>query len=323
MSFGGDTEILTREGPRYIKDVKSEYLYVSTLGEMKWIKCDIKNFGQQVTVPIRFGSPLHETRVTLSHDWFYWTCGKYKLDHRKKKKTYELRQGRGGELFSLARIKLSEIDPKGVAHGFIFGDGHQTNIRGKLSCRVILFKNDKDLIGLLSRYGNIGSAHVEFHGYLPTVNSLPEDWKELPHLPTKEYALGFILGLISADGHISKGDGTITISQSDWEDIVEFRRLAIYTGLRAREITLCNFPDEETFENSKQRYILPIGSYNLTQDHFLRHDQKKNFKVKIKQYTTIVTSIDFDDKITEEVFCPVVPSYQIFTLANWVITGSN
>ncbi len=324
--FGGSTEILTREGPRYIKDVAVEggaYLYVDILGEMQWLWCAVKSFGEQITVPITFGSPLHGTRVTLNHDWFYWSKSEYKIDYRKRKKTYELKQKSKisrGECLHLAPITLPKINWEGYAHGFIFGDGNQINQYGKLSCSVKLFKNDSDLVQLLSQYGNVGSTYVECHGRIPMIHQLPEDWKLLPESPTKEYALGFILGLISADGHIRK-NGSIQIYQSDWYDIVQFRKLAIYAGLRAREIIL-GTPPGGHFKNDKQGYILTIGSYNLNKDHFLRRDQKKNFKVKTRCHTTRVIDIDFDDKITEEVFCAVVPSYHNFTLANGVITGN-
>ena len=196
------------------------------------------------------------------------------------------------------------------------------NQNGKLSCKILLFKNDKDLVQLLSRYGNIGSEYREFHGYLPTVNSLSEDWKELPESPTRNYALGFILGLISADGHICKSTSKITISQTDLEDIIEFRKLAIYAGLRAREVRL-GVPPGVGFENSKQSYRLTISSYNLTQNHFLRKDHKKNFKVSNNYRTIGIRNIDLKDKIKEEeVFKVHVPSYCNFALADFTIIGT-
>ena len=324
--FSGSTEILTRKGPRYIKEVAAEggaYLYVNVLGDMKWRWCEVKSFGEQVTVPIKFGNSRYPIRVTLNHDWFYCSQYEYEIDYKKKKKTYELRQGCIGssERLPLAPIILPKINRKGYAHGFIFGDGNQVNCRGKVSCKVTLYNRDKDLVSLLARYGNFSNINDKKYGILPTIRQLPDDWKHIPYKPSKEYALGFILGLISADGYITK-IGCITISQSDWEDMVEIRKLAIYAGLRAREIRLGRTPEESPFENSKQSYQLTIDSYNLTVNHFLRKDHKKRFKINGRYATTSVRNIDFDDKIKEEVFCAVVPSYHNFTLANGVITGN-
>lgn len=315
--FSGDTEILTKEGPCKIKDVAVKggaYLYVATPEGMVWRWSKVRSFGEQETVPITLGQ-FHPLRVTLNHDWFICNTGRYTVDHRYKKKTYELRQN--SELLPLAPIELPEIDWEGYAHGFVFGDGWQVNVQGKLSCNVPFFKNDKDLIRLLSKYGNIGDALVPGHGDVPTARQLPEEWKHLPNNPTKGYALGFLLGLISADGHIDR-EGRLVVGQSDWYYMVEIRNLAIYAGLSPYELQIIErtsgFP-------GKSMVRMCISTYNLTKEHFLRKDQQKRFKTS-KRLTRTVGNIDFDDKIKEEVFCAIVPTYHNFTLADGVITGN-
>ncbi len=323
--FNGETEILTKDGPQLIKDIAkdgSAYLYVHTLDGMKWLKCEVKSFGVQETVPIKFGN-YSSVRATLNHEW-YWTSNHYdnKINLGRKKKTYELHiknNDNRGQKLPLAPIDLPEIDWKGYAHGFVYGDGYFHNCQGYTSCSVQLFKHDIDLLKLLVQYGNPGNCYVEGHGYIPQIYQLPDDWKHLPENPTKSYALGFILGLLSADGFIQKS-GTLRIFQSDFGAIQEIRKLAIYAGLRARNINLSR--EKGGFEGSQSSWTFSIASYNLTKDHFLRQDHKKNFKRKKNHYTTIVSSIDFDDKIKEEVFCAIVPSYHNFTLANGIITGN-
>ena len=319
--FSGETEILTREGPRLIKDIAKDglaYLYVHTLNGMKWMKCEVKSFGLQETVPIKFGN-RSIVRATLNHEWYYCTKYDYKINLGRKKKTYELRTGNHGESLSLASTTLPEIDWGGYAHGFVYGDGWFVNNQGKTVCSVRLFKRDKDLLKLLARYGNPGDTYIEGHGYIPQINQLPDDWKHLPENPAKSYALGFVLGLLNADGHIDKR-GSITIFQSDFGAIQEIRKLAIYAGLRTRNIRL--HTENPPFKPENPGWAFSIESYNLTKDHFLRQDHKKNFKKRKKCFTTTVSSINFDDKIKEEVFCAIVPGYHNFTLANGIITSN-
>lgn len=317
--LSGDAEILTKSGPRVIRDIAKDggdHLYVHTLKGMEWLWCEVKSFGIQETVPIDFGNQT-TVRATLNHGWFYGDFG-----FGKTKKTYELRTNNGknhGDYLPLASQILPEIDYESYAHGFVYGDGWCVNTRGKTSCAVTLFKNDEDLVRLLANYGNVGSERVEGHGYLPTVRQLPDDWKHLPDNPTKKYALGFILGLISADGFIHKC-GTICIYQSNYDALQKIRKMAIYAGLRTRDVRL--YTDGSGYNSENSGWALTIESYNLTADHFIRRDHKANFKQKTKCHTTTVNKIDFDAKITEEVFCAVVPSYHNFTLANNVISSN-
>ena len=323
--LSGETEILTSEGPRLIKDVAKDgfaSLYVYTPQGFKWIKCEIKSFGIQETIPIDFGNQT-SVRATLGHEWLTTYDGK--INFTRKKKTYELQSRNNGgtrdSYLPLAEIELPEIDDRGYAHGFVYGDGWEVNTRGKISTSVTLFKQDQDLVKLLSRYGNIGSEKVIGHGYLPTARQLSDNWKWLPENPTREYALGFILGLISADGFIHK-TGTICIYQSDLLALEEIRKLALFAGLRVRNVRLYTESGGYDKKGGRQPgWALTISSYNLTADHFLRKDHKANFKA-IKTKTVSIRHIDFDNKIKEEVFCAVVPSYHNFTLANGIVTGN-
>jgi len=322
--LSGDTEIITREGPRLIKDVAKEggaYLYVATLEGMKWIWCKVKSFGIQETVPIQFGN-YSEIRATLNHEWLYHSNSNYEINLMRKKKTYELRQNEGknhGDYLPLAPFKLPKINWKGYSHGFVYGDGWSRNCRGKTSCEVSLFKRDIDLLKLLSQYGNLGFEKYPGHGYITTIRQLPDNWKHLPENPTKEYALSFILGLISADGFVHKS-GIVNIYQSNYGALKEIRKLSIYAGLRTRNIRL--YVENPGYKESQPGWALSIETYNLTKEYFIRQDHKKNFKAKKKCRNTTVLNIDFNDKIKEEVFCAIVPSYHNFTLANGIITGN-
>jgi hypothetical protein len=318
--FSGSTEVLTEQGPRKFKDLAKEgkaKLYVKTETGMRWMTCEIRSFGIQKTYNMIF-TDCSSVRATKDHRWLCFRRDR-KSEKLERLHTYELKSS---TRLPLAPMILPEIDYEGYAHGFVFGDGSikidKRNGRYKETTSVILFKNDKDLLKTLAKFGNPGTEKCNGM-YHSAVRELPKHWKELPENPTKEYALGFILGLISADGLVTM---TTRIFQSNYDHLSETRKLAIFCGLRPGIIRETEASIFSNFANAKQSYTLPISTYNLSKDHFLRKDHQENFHKKERCGSTTISLIDWDNSIEEEVFCAVVPFYENFTLANGVITSN-
>jgi hypothetical protein len=310
--FSGETEVLTFTGVYKIKDlakISHAPLYVLTNTGMQWIDCEIKSFGVQKTVKIDFGNHS-SVNATQMHEWLYLDSkGKIKQDRKYTCELFLLNH----QSLPLAQVELPEIDYKGYAHGFVYGDGWQTKRQG---CSVAFFKNDEDLISIVGHHASsISRQSYDGCTYVPVAIGLPNDWKELPENCTKAYALGFILGLISADGFVTSHS---QIFQSNPFELEKIRKLAIYAGLRARNIRLYGNPS--SLSNAKQPYALTIDNYNLTVDHFIRKDHKIKFKISSRKgvYVKSVGNIE----TIEEVFCAIVPRYHNFTLGNGVITGN-
>lgn len=306
--FSGNTEVITPEGPKILRELSGKLvkLYVKTDKGMEWVESPVVSFGKQKVYPMFFGDGSI-VWSTYNHQWIEKKSG-------GKIPTHEIHPGKT-EL-PLANRDLPEIDYEGYAHGFVFGDGWVNNTRGKRTCQVSLFKNDNDLLKLLLKYGNYGTNWYPGHGHVNCVRQLPLHWKELPSNPSREYALGFILGFISADGFVNDH---LQINQSNYSVLEEVRKLAIYCGLHAyvvREASVGNF------KNSKQAYKLSISSYNVDRSMFLRKDQQSKFIKRRKHSATTVSHIGWDSGIEEEVFCAIVPKWHNFTLANHVITGN-
>ncbi len=311
--FDGNTEVMTEDGPKKFQEISGQKirLYVRTLSGMKWIESEIKCFGKQLTYPMYFGDGT-KVRATYNHRWYAKSNSKNSTEQELL--TWELKEGKSQ--LPIVSLDLPEYDPQGYAHGFVFGDGWFVNCRGKTSTSVSLFKNDNDLCKLLCQYGNLGTLKYPGHGYVNTINQLPNDWKYLPTNCTKEYALGFILGLISADGFVNNH---LQIFQSDYEVLVEVQRLAMYCGLRPFNIRRLY---SEGYDNAKASYALSISTYNLRRDHFIRRDQRDLFTQRKKHSCVTVSKIDWDTPFEEAVYCAVVPLWGNFTLANLVITGN-
>lgn len=312
--FSGDTEIITREGVFTLKELvnqEPELLVRDFNGNMIWVKGKIQDFGIQETIGLRFGD-TSVIRVTKNHQWLYRDNTTKQVDPYLRKYTTELIEGK--TQLPLAKIKLGDYDPEGYAHGFVYGDGWLTESRIP-HCEVALFKRDNDLFSLLLQYGTQGSQKYPGHGYVNMVRQLPRHWKELPEKSTKSYALGFILGLVSADGFVSSN---VQIFQSNIYALDEIRKIAIYAGLYTYPI---RFYQNGSYPNAKGNYALSISTYNLSKGYFIRKDHQKIFKKREKNNYKTISCIRNDAKL-EPVYCAVVPSYHNFTLANHIITGN-
>jgi hypothetical protein len=276
--------------------------------------CEVGSFGRQKTVPLLFGKG-QVYRATMGHQWHTIRRERFCWD---KVATYQLQPGR--TRLPLANLPLPDRNrdfEEGYAHGFVYGDGWEDqDRRGDLYCDVALFKEDNHLIPLLVKFGRYGAQKFGDTGYTNVVRDMPGYWKLLPKHPSKSYSLGFVLGLVSADGTT---DGSVRIFQSDPDALDEVRKLAIFAGLRTGVVLPYT---EGGYEGDRQGYVLTISRHNLTADLFLRRDQREAFRPGEKSTSTSVSRIGFDDVIEEEVFCAVVPEWHNFTLANGVITGN-
>lgn len=317
--FSGETNVLTKHGIKSLRDLAKighGELYVLTDSGMQWIDCPVKSFGQNTTIPLTFGDG-HIVRTTAHHEWLYREKGVLK----GKKFTFELREGYT-EL-PLAEMILPEPSEEGYAHGFVFGDGcriknNPTDISEH--CIVPLYSHDTDLKPLLLKFGSIGSVYRGdgWDSYLDTIRNLPKEWKDLPKNPDRAYALGFVLGLVAADGCV---DEHLRVYQANFEHLKECQNLARFAGLRTSPLNLAR--QKSPFDGSdKPLYYFSIQTYNLNPEWILRTDHRAKLKIRGRKTSTTVRNIDWGNPKIEETFCAVVPKWHNFTLANGVISGN-
>ena len=315
--FSGQTEFLTLDGPRTLREsVGPVRAYVLTDNGMEWVDAEVRSFGLQDTVPIYFGDG-HYLRATENHQWLFFNS-KGECEPWKKKSTLELKPSK--TQLPLAPLKLPNTTTpdywEGYCHGFVFGDGWLENDNKQTD--VALFGEKVAMKDLLLTRGTLGSQLYSGIRH-DVIRHLPNTWKSLPGLNkiSKSYALGFVLGLVTADGSV---DTKVQIFNSDRGNIEEIRKLAIYADLRlSNNIRRVN-PNSGSY-NQNGGWALSINTYNLTQEHFVRADHQRFFKSRIKNSATTVSFLG-SNRVEEEVFCLVVPHWHNFTLANGVITGN-
>lgn len=312
--FAGGTEIMTKQGPRQIRDLVgwTDLLVRLPDGRQEWQKCEIKSFGQQEVACLIFGDAT-SCYVTKHHQWLYKKSSG-KIDPFARRATTELVPSKT-EL-PLAQINMDiEPDAEMYARGFVFGDGWQES-RGD-SCTVAFFGKKIGVKPLVSRFGT--PTQRKINGiYEEAVTQLPPDWKELPVVTTREQALGFVLGLFAADGCL---ETCMMIFQSNPTILDEVRKMALFAGLTAYDIAPYGKLGNAGYTSSKQGYKLTIETYNVKPEWLLRIGHKEKCVVGRKHVSKTIKCYGFNPHI-EEVFCAIVPTWHNFALANGVFTGN-
>ncbi len=319
--FGGEVEVLTRSGVKTLQECaeagKAE-LRVMTESGPEWQKVPVKSFGRQKLLRVFLGDGSF-IRATADHQWVPHNSGKIQLDRRKT--TTEFRNNEPLPLvLDDVPFEWNEETTAAYAHGFVFGDGclegKDATPKRAGTAHVRMFGAKTAMVSILKNFGEIG--YFTYKGEkLPSAYCLPASWKSLPENPSPNYALGFILGLITADGHVRS---EIRIHNKSEDVLEEIQRMARHAGLRAHKPYL----DRELspFDGTeKPCYALGISTWNMNPDWFVRDDQQAGLGITRRPKTTTVTEVvDLGDE--DEVFCAQVPEYRNFVLANGVLTGN-
>jgi hypothetical protein len=313
--FAGNTEVMTKTGPQKIRDLVGwqELLVRLPDGRQQWQRVEIKSFGMQKVACLIFGDKT-SCYVTENHKWLIQRNGK--VDPYQRVFTTDLKPGKT-EL-PMAKINIAyEPDKLMYARGFVYGDGWQESDQKR--CTVAFFKNDKDLKSLFYPIAKITQRKIN-GSYVDAATELPADWKELPECKTPAEALGFILGLASADGFVANH---IQIFQSNEQTLEAIRKIALFAGLRAYNIRTYGRPGvyKDQYANAKQAYALSIETYNVKREWFARRDHREKLIIRKKSNSKTVISYGMNPHV-EEVFCAIVPSWHNFALANGVFTGN-
>jgi hypothetical protein len=112
------------------------------------------------------------------------------------------------KLLTINPAEFPSLDPQGVLHGIVFGDGtrHKGTNGRKPACQLYLCNDPQgaDSRQLAILFQEAGYKPIVRDDYSQVrVYGLPEHWKSLPSIcSTPEYLRGFIAGWFAADGHM-------------------------------------------------------------------------------------------------------------------------
>jgi len=300
----GDTELLTLEhGPVTLAEVAGTSVTVRCVDGV-WRKADAKKYGKQQLFKLTFSrvgsgpKTRRDVYFTGNHRWLL-ESGKItdsiKIGDRLASMPYE-----------------SSIDPGGVVHGLVFGDGsaHKQRVdhsrpgvsQGRTYASLRVCKQDvvkDEIVSVLTKVGYTEKTPAWANGDSVFYIGKFEYSKELPYCTDPEYISGFIHGWWLADGHKTEANGTVTISTVDTAAVDWLVKHCGYAGL-----TLLSHATKErktgdgSFENGEPLHVIR-----------LRKD--------------VVWELDsVEPSMMEEVYCVEEPVTKSFTLANGLVTGN-
>jgi len=325
--FAAETEVITRNGTRRIKDLHQSLGEQVMDGNGRWVDADVRWFGQQslVKISLKRNKQTKDIFATADHRWFArWSDSKSKFVECT---TDDLRPGmilRSGMPNGAQNTNLS---PVGACAGIVFGDGVCT----PHSTYVDLW-GDKN-IDLLHLFGEQRRASVESDPRcaLPKVRvfDMPRSWKSHPSLDEgASFLLGWMAGYFAADGCVSK-TGQAVLSSARREDLEWFRTVANVVGIGTYGITKSVTDKAPPGQPLRTATLYQVGlvassipdGFFLISEHADRFAASRASRVRADRTQWTVGSVEATERI-EDVYCAVIPTTASFVLEDHILTGN-
>jgi ribonucleotide reductase alpha subunit len=303
--FRGDTEVITSEGIKPIRDlVGTKVFLLSDNGE--WVKAPIRNFGYDRLYKLTLRKNRDEKVLfcTANHQWFVNTKAK---ESYKVLTTLELEPYHRLKQVSSRRKSAWKLSPVGVAQGFTYGDGSKSSAS---LCG--------DKITDLEKY--FPSQTRCNYDNQTRFSLLPNSWKRLPSLDENSaFLLGWLAGYFAADGCIDER-GTSVITSSKISDVKFVKNVCSILGIKyfkeRSQTRTSNLNNQES-----EIYFLTLDTKTLHENFFIRDKHRKRYiqSNKFRYHYWHVVSVEETD-LFEEVYCAIVPDKHSFVLEGNILT---
>jgi deoxycytidylate deaminase len=307
--FHGDTEFLTRQGVRRLRETAGEVVEVLT--SRGWKQGKIEHFGRQQLLSVKLKRYAQEQTIlaTAEHRWFI-------ADSHRKQRVILTRDLRASHYLANAYVNLGNVKPsiEGVRAGLVFGDGSCNYHQPGSGAFIHLYgASATDL-----RWIWEGHPHTSGDRIL----NLPRRWKtERPPLDESlGYLYGWLQGYFAADGCLSHSTPVLdSANRENLEYVIELCYILGIPTLGIRTTMRQGFGEEPT---CIYRLTFPQGS--LEPDFFLipHHREKAGIRSRRRDLPRWrVVSIE-ETKGEHDVYCAVVPDLHEFTLAGNIRVGN-
>ena len=313
--FSADTKVITRSGRREIGDLADQSAEVLSR-DGQWKHAAFKAYGKQQLWRIDLSrNGMRKTILATSgHRWFV-------NGRASDVVTAELRQGHA--LLAALPAKRTDwtLDPSGIRHGVVFGDGTMyqgvygtVNLHGGKDAALAQWFPDQQHHAH-ERTG--GKSYLRVYG-----GRTFEGFKELPDIAMPDaYLLGFLAGYLAADGHVAK-DGTVMLNSADADALEAVRDIALRLGIATYGRTTLMRTGFGTAPSALHR--IHFVTSTLAPTMFLLDQARTRFAERAKAFDRlrwVVRSVEPTDRI-EQVFCAEVPDGHAFTLEDNILTGN-
>lgn len=325
--FRGDTEVITMQGIRPIKDLCEAPEIFIVNGNGEWERTVFHNYGvDRLWKLVLSRDQQHKViYTTQAHEWF--VDSKMNLYTTDKLKA-------GWYLQSLIRNPKSfEFVPEGIIHGIIYGDGTRhfgyknyghgdTRIIDKtqptrVSYRINIPKFSKKA-GLIKYFENnptwhIGNRSINGKAYACVWSSrlpLEHNFKAVPSLDMgRDYLMSFLAGYFACDGSID----LMKIHSSKVDDLKQIQNICIHCGISTKEVKVVTH--NTNFLVGATLAMLSLYPKSLP-DEFYLLDAPRCTKYSRSRWR--VDSVELTD-IYEDVYC-CETSTQSFVLGGNILT---
>jgi len=317
--FAAGTEVITGDGVRLIEDLAGSSVDILTEGGV-WAPAKFSSFGKHRLweLVLSRNGVVKTIYTTKEHRWFV---------HRKKYGNYveittdNLRAGTVLEPCLPKPVRVEALDPQGVRHGIMFGDGSRK--RGTDYGRVVLFGGKRELVAWFAGVASIAEKPKgKCGGYSTACGYGLGEFKTLPSKDAPlPYLMGFLAGLLATDGCVPVSQD-ITISSAKREVLEWVRDVSTKLGITT-------FPIKSQLRlgygvTESWMYTIPFLTSTIPLKMFIRSDQLSRREAYSKKYERIRWSVISvkTTNIVEEVYCAQVPQYGSFTLDGNILTGN-
>jgi ribonucleoside-diphosphate reductase alpha chain len=308
------TKVLTREyGLVPIEQLEGRCATVLNK-DGRWTEATFRGYGVQPTKRVRFrrnsNTELH-VDCTANHRWVLTT----------------------GEVKSTATLAVGDTIPHaaapkpaldgdyllGVRHGIIYGDG--TALRSAKRVKGFAIRMCGDSAELLEYFEGYPRSYPPSFGGDPVVYmfdafAATHDLKSLPADDESEsYKLGFIRGLLAADGSVSNGSQVTLCGSKDAVDWLKVNGEQL--GFIVQRVAIT--PSTTNFgERTRDTFSVHLHRDGLVPEDFLCSWKRANFR----QLTSTYKVVGIEDNTPCPVYCAEVPDTNTFVLEGGIVTGN-
>ena len=308
--FSGDTIVQTKDGAKEIKDLQGKIEVLSQDGVYR--EAFFKDYGKQELFEITLANG-EKIKATAGHEWIV-------PRQNKRVKTVDL-EGRTIYMVNKKPTFNEKEVNDGIIHGIVYGDGSSQKRRDgdKDYAHVLLFGEKK----YLSKYFVNYHKKEHYNGDYMGVYGLPPEFKNLPSDVSDSYWYGFVIGLISTDGHTDKRGHTM-LHSSNLEDLQVIAKNLYKTGFGYTSLKMTR---ETSPYNGKRSpvYKISFAKKSIESNDLLNPKHKKNFSQSLqnaKRKPTIkVVKVEPLNKV-ETVYCCDEPETNSFVVGTGYLTGN-
>ena len=313
--LAGETKVLTQTGRVEIAALSGTTVPILTR-RSQWLPATFKSYGTQRLWKISLSRNRVKKQIyaTDGHRWFV-------KGRKDAVLTTDLQIGRTLQSAFPKQCGDWTLDPEGVRHGIIFGDGSMykqiygtINLHGEKDVQLrTWFPNQKHHVH--EREG--GKLYLRVYG-----GRAFERMKTLPSITAPaSYLLGFLAGYIAADGHVAK-DGTVMLNSANAQTLESVRDIATTLGIATYGRTTLLRKGYGSSNSALHR--IHFVTSTLNEDLFLLNEAKRRYATNRKAFDRLhwtIRAVEMSDRF-ETVYCAEVPGEHAFALDDNILTGN-